>query len=86
MKNKREHEHELFHRYFSKILPYLKEHVLVAASVYFHREASQGSTYTYFLVKYYSREYLNVEIPYLKLFQGEYLFPGRSTYLLVNKY
>ena len=66
----------LIHSYFSKIFliflgtPYLKEHLWVAASVYFNREASQGITY--FLGKYYFREYLNVEIPHSKLFQGEY--------------
>ena len=27
-----------------------------------------------------------MKIPQSKLFQGEYLFPGGSTYLLVNKY
>ena len=46
--------------------------------------SSQRSTYL--LGKYYTREYLNVKIPHLKLFQGEYLFSGGSTYLLVNEY
>ena len=50
----------------------------------FNREPSQWSTY--FLGKYYFRMYLNVKIPHPKLFQGEYLFPGGSTYLVVNKY
>ena len=62
----------------------LKEHLWVAASVYFNSEASQGSTY--FLGKYYSRDYLKVKIPHPRLFQGKYLFPGGSTYLLVNTY
>ena len=44
---------------------YLKEQLCVAASVYFNREASQGTTY--FLRKYYSREYLKVKIPHSKL-------------------
>ena len=56
----------------------------MAAFVYFNREASQGSTN--FVGKYCSQKYLNVKIPHSKLFQGEYLFPGGSTYLLVNKY
>ena len=58
----------------------------MAASVHFNREASQGSMYIYSLGKYCYREYLNVKIPHSKLFQGEYLFPGGSTYLLVKKY
>ena len=62
---------------------YLKEYLWVAASVHFSREISQGSIY--FLGKYYSREYLNVKIPQVKLFQGEYLFLGGSTYLVVNE-
>ena len=62
---------------------YLKE-LKVATSGYFNKEISQGSTY--FLGRCYSQEYLNVKIPRLKLFQGEYLSPGGSTYLLVNKY
>ena len=40
---------------------FLKEHLCLDASVYFSREASQGSTC--FLLKYYSWEYLNVKIP-----------------------
>ena len=56
----------------------------MAVSVYFSTEVSQGSTY--FLGEYYSREYLKVKIPYSNLFQGEYLFPEGSNYLLVNKY
>ena len=60
----------------------LKERLWVATSVYFNREISLGSTY--FLRKYYFREYLNVKIRHSKLFQGEYLFRGGSTYLLVN--
>ena len=63
---------------------YLKEHFRVAASICFNREVSQGSAY--FLITYYSLEYLNVKMPHSKLFQGEYLFPGESNYLLVNKY
>ena len=56
----------------------------MAASVHFNRHVLQGKTY--FLGKYYSREDLNVEIPLVKPFQGEYLFPGGSTYLVVNEY
>ena len=56
----------------------------MAASVYFNRGASHQSMY--FLGKYYSREYFNVKIPHSKLFQGEYLFPGGSTYLIVKKH
>ena len=62
----------------------LNEHLWAAASLYYNREASQGSIY--FLGDYYSREYLNMKILHSKLFQGEYLFPGGSIYLLVNKY
>ena len=51
---------------------YLKQHLWVAASVYFKREVSQRSTY--FLGKYYSRKYLNVKIPHSKLFQGSSYF------------
>ena len=58
----------------------------MAASVYFNREASQGSTYVYFIGKHCYQEYLNVKKEHSKLFQGKYLFPGGSTYLLVNKY
>ena len=54
----------------------------MTTSVCFSRETSEGSTH--FLGKYYSREYINVKISNSKLFQEEYLFPGRSTYLLVN--
>ena len=56
----------------------------MAVSVYFNIEVSKGSTY--FLGKYYSREYLMVKIPHSNLFQGEYIFPEGSNYLLVNKY
>ena len=56
----------------------------MAASVYINRKASQGRTY--FLRKYYSWKYLNVKIPHSNIFQGEYLFPGGSTCLLVNKH
>ena len=56
----------------------------MATSVYFNKKVLQGSTC--FLGKYYSREYLNVKIPHFRLFQGEYLFPGGSTYWLVNMY
>ena len=56
----------------------------MAASVYFNIEVSQGSTY--FLGKYNSREYLKVKVLHSNLFQGEYLFPEESNYLLVNKY
>ena len=56
----------------------------MAVSVYFNIEVSQGSTY--FLGKYYSQEYLKVKIPHANLFQGEYLFPEASNYLLANKY
>ena len=52
--------------------------------VYFNIEVSQGSTY--FLGKYYSREYLEVKIPHSNLFQVESLFPEGRNYLLVNKY
>ena len=61
----------------------------MATSVYFNREASQGSIH--FLQKYYPRERLNVKI--LKLFLGwrgvliswrEYLFI--SSYFPVNNY
>ena len=55
---------------------HLKEHLCVVASVFFNREASQGSAY--FLEKYYSWSYLNMKIPDSKL--------GGSTYLLINKY
>ena len=55
----------------------------MADSVYLNREASQGSRC--FLGKYYSRQYLNVEILHSKLFQEEYLFPEGSTYLMVYK-
>ena len=58
----------------------------MTASVYFNRESSQGSIYVYFLGRHRYQEYLNVEILHPKLFQGEHLFPGGSTYLLVNKY
>ena len=51
---------------------------------YFNREASLRCTN--FVGKHYSRKYLNVKIPHSKLFRGEYLLPGGSTYLLVNKY
>ena len=61
---------------------YLKDHLSVAASIYFNRQASQWSTY--FRGKYYSRNYLNVKIPHSKLFQREYLLHGGSTYLLGN--
>ena len=63
---------------------YLKEPIWVAASVYFNREASQGSTY--FLGKYYSRRYVNVKIPDSNFYQGEHLFREGITYLLLNKY
>ena len=56
----------------------------MAASVDFNRDASQGSKH--YQEKYYSQEYLYVKITYPKLFRGVYLFPGGSTYLLVNKY
>ena len=56
----------------------------MAVSVYFNIEVSKGSTY--FLGKYYSREYLKVKIPHSNLFQGEYLFPEGNNYLLVTKY
>ena len=49
---------------------YLKEHVWVAASVYFNNMASIGSTH--FLEKYYFREYLNVIVPHY--FQGSTYF------------
>ena len=62
----------------------IQRNTLKGASVYFNRNALQGSTY--FLGKYCSRKYLNLKIPHSKLFQGEYLFPRGSTYLLVNKY
>ena len=65
---------------------YLKKHLWMAASVYFNREASQGSIYVYFIGKHCYLDYLNVKISHSKLFQGEYLFPGGSTHLLVNKY
>ena len=55
----------------------------LAVFVHFSREASQGSNY--FLGKYCPREYLNVKILHSKLFQGECLFLGGSTYLLVSK-
>ena len=32
------------------------------------------------------RLHKKLKIPHVKLFQGEHLFPGWSTYLLVNKY
>ena len=56
----------------------------MTVSVYFNIEVSKGSTY--FLGKYYSREYLKVKIPHSNLFEGEYLFLEGSNYLLVNKY
>ena len=40
----------------------------------------------YFLGKHCYQEYLYVKILHSKLFQGEYLFPGGCTYLLVTKY
>ena len=39
---------------------YLKKHLWVIVSVYFNKEALQGSTY--FLGKQYSRKYLNAKI------------------------
>ena len=86
LKNK--NKHELFHRYFFQGFcllfrnTYLKNHFSVAGLVYFNREASYWSAY--FLGKYYSRKYLNVKIPHSKLFQGECLLHGGSTYLLGN--
>ena len=56
----------------------------MAVLVYFNIEVSQRSTY--FLGKYYPREYLKVKIPHFNLFQGEYLFLEGGNYLLVNKY
>ena len=64
--------------YFLGTSIYLKEHLWVAASVHFNREASQRSTYL--LEKNYSWEYLNVKIVHPKLFRGEYLFPGGRTF------
>ena len=64
----------------------LRKDLWMAASVYFNREASQESIDVYFLGKHCYQEYINVEILHPKLFQGEYLFPGRGTCLLVNKY
>ena len=65
---------------------YLKKHLWMASSVYFNREASQGSIDVYFLGKHCYQEYLNMKILHSKLFKGEYLFPWGRTYLLVNKY
>ena len=63
---------------------YLKEHLewlLLFISIEKLHKAVQFSC-----KKYYSREYLSVEITHSKLFQGGYLFRGGSTYLLINKY
>ena len=58
----------------------------MAASVFFNREASLRSMDVFFLGKHCYKEYLNVKILHSKLIHGEYLFPGGSNYLLVNKY
>ena len=51
------------------------------------KEVFLENSYSWILYSlgHYSREYLNVKIPHSKLFQREYLFPGGSIYLLVNK-
>ena len=61
---------------------FLKEHPWVVISVYFDREVSKGSTF--FLGIYYSQEYLNVKIPYSKLFQREYIFTRTTLTLRVK--
>ena len=68
---------------FCYILGTLKEHLWMAASVYFNREVSQGNTY--FLWKYYSREYINVKIPRSKLFKRSTCFLEGGLFL-VKKY
>ena len=85
-------EHELFHMCFSMILLTFEEHLFRETSLNGCFRLLQYRGFTREINMYISlgkhcyQEYLNVEIPHSKLFQGEYLFPGGSTYLLVNKY
>ena len=80
LKNK--HEHELFHRYFSVFFfffllfrsIYLKEHLLVAASIYFNRDASQKC----------KNATLQTNLRGVLISWRKYLF--NSKYVLLNKY
>ena len=71
---KNNHEHELFHRHFSVfVLPFRNtclKELIWVTASIYFNKAAS----------------INVKIPHYKLFQGEYLFPGGSSYLIVNKY
>ena len=86
-------KHELFHMCFSRILLTFEEHLFKETSLNgcFRLLQQRGFTrelYVSFPGKHCYQEFshLNVKIPHSKLFQGEYLLPRGSTYLLVNKY